>query len=108
MKIMGRITLDKVHLPGITAELRAAGWDVSVCPDELIEPSDREEFVFIEASRDVVVDPQDVVDVSSEMLDELEYIAQRHGRGECWSCGPVPPDHVPHNYDTPWWTERRH
>lgn len=107
-RIMGRITLDKVNVRSITAELREAGYEVNIMPDELIEdPDDREKFAFIEAWRDVVVTPQDVSDVSDEMLTELMDIADRHGRGSCDDCGPVPPDHVPHNYDTPWWTARR-
>jgi len=108
-RIMARITIDKVNVPSITAALREAGYEVDVMPNELIEdPVDSEEFAFIEAWRDVA--PQDAMDenVSSEMLTELGDIANRHGRGECWDCGPIPPDHVPHNYDSPWWRGRRH
>jgi hypothetical protein len=105
---MGRITVDKVHLPGITTELREAGYKVDVCPDELIEiPSDREEYAFIEAWKEVT--PQEATDeMSCEILYELQDIAHRHGLGECWDAGPVLPDHVPHEYDynSPWL--RRH
>jgi hypothetical protein len=105
---MGRITLNKVNVPGITTELKKAGYDVDVCPDELIEdPDDREEYAFIEAAKDVDVASQNVREVSCEMLTELMDIADRHGRGSCDDCGPVPDGHIPHNYETPAWIAQR-
>lgn len=102
-RFMGRITLDKVNVPGISAELEKAGYHVDVCPDELIEdPDDREEYAFLEASKAVDVAPQNVHAVSTAMLTELKDIA-----GSCDDCGPMPDGHIPHNYETPAWIAQR-
>jgi hypothetical protein len=107
-RFMGRITLNKVNVPGIATELKKAGYDVDVCPDELIEdPDDREEYAFIEAAKDVDVASRNVHEVSCEMLTELMDIADRHGHGSCDDCGPVPDGHIPHNYETPAWIAQR-
>jgi hypothetical protein len=104
MKITGRITTSKVDVQSLTAELREAGYKVDVMPDGLIDnPDYREEYAHVEASRDVAVTSAAVTTVCDETLTELNDIAERHGRGICWECGPVPSDHVPHNYETPHW-----
>ena len=95
MRLMGRITADKRYLASLTAELQAAGYQVDVMPDELVEdPVDADEHAFIEAWREAT--PQECMDdaVSEEMLMELEHIANKHGYAMCFDCGPIPLDHV--------------
>ena len=82
-RLMGRITAYKTCLPGLTAELRAAGYALDIMPDELVEdPDDREEFAFIEAYREIP--PQEATQgkASLVMLKELGDIAARHGTSD--------------------------
>ena len=100
-RLMGRLVADKIHQAGLPAELCAAGYEVDVCPDDLIEDPGLHKFAFIEASRDTDEE------LAEEMFRELEHIGKRHGYVRCLECGLIPDDHIPHNYDTPWWRDRR-
>jgi hypothetical protein len=106
VRYVGRITACKNTLPGLTAELQKAGYEIDICPDELIEDEDdRADLAFLEAYRTVAAADRDA---STEMLYELDDIARRHGPGMgCDDVRPVPPGHVAHDYDTLAWSSTK-
>ena len=53
MKMMVRLVVDKAHLGGLVLELVAAGYNIWLAPDAWIEPYDREEYAFLEATREL-------------------------------------------------------
>ena len=78
-------------------ELREAGYEASLYPDEfkgrLVHPLDN----FIEA---VITVPEDDPDVISSVMGEVEDIVAKYG-GFCDQCGPMEESHVPFEFRDP-------
>jgi hypothetical protein len=106
-RVMARVFFcERVEAEEASDALRKAGYVVDFMGDELIEDFDSTPtHVFVEAWKDVPLDADNDA-IASAILDEVDTIIELDGF--CSDVGVVPPDHVPHHYDTPHWRASRH
>ena len=100
LRIMSTVIADLRHLPGLVAELEAAGYTVDICPDDL-KPIDFLEDEFVEVTRGVP-DREQLMPMLHAMLAEISDICERH-EAFCDECEELPPHHDPHVCQSPTW-----
>jgi hypothetical protein len=100
-RIVARLTfLTEDDALKAATKLHQVGYLTNIMPADLLEDP-QETATFMEAAVNVEFGT-DMIKRTHEVLDEVSKIVDAHG-GFCADAGPVPDDHIPHQYNTPHW-----